>query len=265
VRVAHPAVNPWYYDIPATAVEAAFPDVRPPVGPPSARLVEMPPFVLIGPWRRPQPGDFEERPLVLSTPRNAFRLSFLRSLFPAAPLRVLHLTRNPAAAVNGLVDGWRHRGFFNTAVDRPLVIRGYSDEYPDWGSQWWNYDFWPGWEGWSDATLASVCAEQWRSHHEAVLRWLAEHDVDSHRLRFEDVVGGAAERRQAFGALADWLGFEAGAEVFGGLRLPPLMATAPPRPRRFAERAGWLMPAVTTERMGDVAARLGYDDPSGWI
>ncbi|MDP9071610.1 MAG: sulfotransferase [Actinomycetota bacterium] len=83
------------------------------------------------------------RPLVLSTPRNAFRLAFLRSLFPAARFRVVHLTRNPAASVNGLIDGWLHHGFFNMAVDEPLAIAGYTDAFPLWGDRWWCYDFPP--------------------------------------------------------------------------------------------------------------------------
>jgi hypothetical protein len=265
VRAAHPVVNPWYYDMPAAAVEAAFPQVPPPVGPPGPHMVEMPPFVTIRPWQRPAPDDLAALPLVLSTPRNSFRLSFLRSLFPAARFRVVHLTRNPAASANGLIDGWLHRGFFNTAVDRPLRIEGYSDVCPGWGTRWWNYDFWPGWERWPDAPLPAVAAEQWRSHHDEVLRWLDAHDVDRHRLRFEDVVGPDAARRAAFGAFGDWLGGpQATGEALAGLTLPPLMATAPPRPRRWAEREEWLTPAVTTGPVRDVAARLGYEDPSAW-
>ena len=41
---------------------------------------------------------------MMKTPSNAYRASFLRALFPNARVQVLHLTRNPAAAINGLVD-----------------------------------------------------------------------------------------------------------------------------------------------------------------
>jgi Sulfotransferase family len=264
VRRAHPAVNPWYYDISAEAVRGAFPGVPRPDGPPNPHLVEMPPFVLIRPWRRPSPAELDRDPLVLSTPRNAFRLSFLRSLFPRARLRVVHLTRNPAASANGLIDGWRHHGFFNTAVEERLRIAGYSDDFPGWGTNWWNYDFWPGWMEWTDAPLTTVAAEQWRSHHDEVLRWLAGHDVDHYRLRFEDVVGADAVRRRALGEFGDWLGHGDAADSLSRLSLPPLMATAPPRPRRWSERATDLIPAVTTPRMLEIATRLGYEDPSGW-
>jgi hypothetical protein len=255
VRAAHPAVDPWYYDLPADRIRAAFPDVPEPAGPPGEHLVEMPPFVLAGPWRRATPAELADRTLVLTTPRNAFRLSFLRSLFPVARFEVLHLVRNPAAAVNGLIDGWCHRGFFHRAVDIPLRITGYSDRFPRWGRRWWNFDFWPGWEQWSAAPLAEVCAEQWRSAHQAVLDWVSGPDaagpdaagpdtagIDYRRLRFEDVAAGDALRR-----------------------LPPVMATAPPRPRRWVARADVILPAVTAGPVADLAEELGYaGDPATW-
>jgi hypothetical protein len=262
-RSAHPAVNPWYYDIPADRVGAAFPDLPQPEGPPGEHLVEMPPFVLIGPWHRAEPDDYSSAPLVLTTPRNAFRLSFLQSLFPAARMQVLHLVRNPAASVNGLIDGWRHRGFFNTAVETRLEIPGYSDRFARWGDRWWNYDFWPGWEKWRRAPLAAVCAEQWRTLHQAALDWLAETGVEHHRLRFEDVVGGGRDRRRVFGELAAWFG-EDRLDGLSRLQLPPLMATVPPTPGRWAGRAGSVLAAVGTGPVRDLADRLGYDDPAEW-
>jgi hypothetical protein len=263
VRSAHPTVNPWYYDIPADRVREAFPDVPEPEGPPGEHLVEMPPFVLLGPWQRAAPDHLSSAPLILTTPRNAFRLSFIRSLFPSARMQVLHLVRNPAAAVNGLIDGWRHRGFFNTAVETRLEITGYSDEFLRWGDRWWNYDFWPGWEDWAGAPLAAVCAQQWRTHHEAVLDWVARTGVEHHRLRFDDVVGGDRQRRRAFGALAAWLD-EGRVHDLSRLKLPPLMATVPPMPGRWARRAPSVLSAVTTGPVRDLADRLGCGDPSGW-
>lgn len=241
VRAAHPAVNPWYYDIPADRVRAVFPDLPQPAGPPGEHLVEMPPFVVAGPWQRAQPADFAATPLVLTTPRNSFRLPFLRALFPAARMQVLHLVRNPAASVNGLIDGWGHRGFFNRAVDVPLRVAGYTDAFPGWGDRWWNYDFWPGWEEWVDAPLPRLCAEQWRTHHAAVLDWVTATGADYERLRFEDVVSGDA-----------------------AAQLPALMATVPPKPGRWTDRAESVLPAVTSGPVREMAERLGYGDPAEW-
>jgi hypothetical protein len=264
LRAGHPEVDPWYYDLPEVAVRRAFPDVPPPAGPPGDALVEMPPFVSVRPWSRPDDNDLARSTLVLATPRNAFRLDFFRRLFPSARLRVIHLTRNPAAAVNGLADGWRHRGFFNRPVDLELSIAGYSDVFPAWGRRWWNYDFWPGWEGWTGASLVRVCAEQWRSHHAAVFAFLAEEPVPCFRLRYEDLLASPARRRQAFADLAAWLGHDEIAAL-GDVSLPPLMATAPPRPRRWEANAAALEPVLADEGVADMAARLGYEDRADWV
>ncbi len=260
-RTRFPGINPHYYDLPADLVRARFPDAPPPSGPPGEQLVEMPPFVLVRPWRGPDAEALATRPLVLSTPRNAFRLAFLRDLFPAARFRVVHLTRNPGASTNGLVDGWLHHGFFNVAVDVPLHIAGYTDAFPRWGDRWWCYDFPPAWRDLTDATLPEVCAEQWRSHHQAVLDFLAENDVDHRRVRFEDVVG--PRRHEVLAALGDWLGIDSLAAV-AAHELPPLMATAPPRRRRWEGRAAMLAPVLGTDAVAEMADTLGYGDPASW-
>ncbi|MBW3643555.1 MAG: sulfotransferase [Actinobacteria bacterium] len=262
-RRRHPTINPYYYDLPPQLVAERFPDAPPPSGPPGDHLVEMPPFVLVRPWRRPGRAVLGSRPLVLSTPRNAFRLPFLRALFPEARFRVIHLTRNPAASVNGLIDGWLHHGFFNVAVDEPLGIRGYSDTFAGWGERWWCYDFPPAWRDFTDATLAEVCAEQWRSHHKAVLSFLVDTpEVDACRLRFEDVVG--ARQAQLFADLDEWLGTGGAVTAAAALELPPVMATAPPRPRRWEPRAEVLAPVLRSEPVADMTEALGYSDPATW-
>ena len=263
-RAAHPSIDPWYYDLPARTVTDRFPDVPVPSGPPGQALIEMPPYVLLGPWRPAGTATLRASTLVLSTPRNAFRLDFLASLFPHADVRVLHLTRNPAAAVNGLVDGWLHRGFFNCRVERPLAIAGYSDRFP-WGRDWWCYDVPPGWEEVVDAPLPHVCSLQWQAPHEAVLDHVAGTGRDHHRVHVEDVLGGGPRRRPALAGLAAWLGVPVGAVDTASFDLPTLMATAPPAPRRWRSRWPELAPVLADPAVLDLARRLGYSaEPADW-
>jgi len=227
-------------------------------GPTVEPVVEMPPFVVPRPWSLADEPALRHLPLVLATPRNAYRVRFLASLFPRARVRILHLVRNPAAAINGLIDGWQHHGFFNCRVPRELAIAGYSDVHP-WGRSWWKYDVPPDWETVADAILPEVCALQWRSAHEASLAAIKDHGLEHHTVRYEDLVGPVSDRVAAARALATWLGVpedELVPIVAGGI--DPVMATAPPRAGRWRVRERELRAAVTDERTLALAERLGY-------
>jgi hypothetical protein len=258
-RAREPRIDPWYYDLPDDAVRAAFPGVPTPSGPPGDEVLEMAPFVLVRPWLRATREQLSSWPVVLTTPRNSFRLPVLQALFPNARVRVLHLTRNPAAAANGLIDGWRHRGFFSADVGPQLDIAGYDGP---WADRWWNFDRWPGWEESAGSPLELVCARQWAAPHLAALDAVIAMGLDHHVVRFEHLVG--AERRSTLGDLADWLGLPAVLDA-ADVELPPLMATAPPAPQRWSRRAGRLMPALRDVRVQEVAALLRYDDPRTWV
>jgi hypothetical protein len=264
LRRSFPEIHPAYYDLSDEVMRQVHPDLATPVGPPGPAFVEMPPFVVLSPWRRASREDLVTRPLVLTTPRNSFRLEFLAGLFPNATLRVLHLTRNPAAAVNGLVDGWLHHGFFNCTVPAQLRMPGYSDVVPG-GDRWWCYDIPPRWPELVDRPLVEVCAEQWRSAHRAALAYVASHQPDVLRVRFESVVGPPAERLPTLDRLAGWLGVDVERlHAVAGAELPVVMATAPPRPRRWLVRAAELLPALRRPGVSDLAEELGYRSEEEW-
>lgn len=218
-----------YYDVPLA-------DEEPPSGPPGPSFVEMPPFVVARPWRRVDPSSGT---LVLTTPRSSFRLDVLRGLFPGARFRVLHLTRRPEAAVNGLLDGWRHHGFFNCVSPT---------------GRWWSFDYVPDWRRWEDEPLVDLCAEQWRAPHATTIEFLSRTGVESLRLRHEDVAAGDPA---TFVRLADWLGVPAVADL-AGVRLPPVMATKAPSPVRWQARADEILPALARPEVAAMAADLGY-------
>ncbi len=265
-RRAHPAIQPWYYDIRPELIRTHHPGVEPSDAPPSTLVLEEPPFVTITPWRPATEADLD-RPLVIKTPSNAYRLPFLRALFPAARLRVFHLTRNAAASINGLHDGWLFRGFFAHRLPGRLSIDRYSDKYPQWGADWWKFDLPPGWEGWADRPLVEVCGFQWRSAHEATLSYLENTGCDSLQLRFEDAVGDREVRRNTFERLTRWLGVPLGGDLarLVDTGLPPIMATSRPRLRRWFDRAELLEPVVQTPQTLALLERLGYAlDPDTW-
>jgi hypothetical protein len=267
VRAAHPAVNPYYYDLDEGLIRSFHADVPVPEGPPPCPvLIEEPPFVTIRPWRRAGSSGIGERPLVIKTPSNAYRLPFWRRLFCNARFRLLHLVRNPAAAVNSLVAGWLHRGFHAHYVPGRLRIAGYSDRGRTGENDWWKFDLPPGWEEWTSRPLEEVCAFQWRAAHEAILDFASGDRVDYFRLRFEDLMGPPVQRRQTLERLGEWLGFDFAAGAALRLEaLPPVMATGRPRPKRWLERAGCVLPAIADPQIQRVRDEIGYEsDPSTW-
>jgi hypothetical protein len=266
IRSVHAEVNPWYYDLGETLVRGLCPDVPLPVGPPGDVVLEEPPFVTVAPWRPVDDRRISSCPLVIKTPANAYRLRFLRALFPNARLRVLHLTRNAAAAINGLFDGWRYRGFFAHRIENALDIAGYSDVFSQWGRSWWKFDLPPGWEKVTRRPLVEVCAYQWRSAHEAILAFGSEAD-DVLRIRFEDVVCGSARRKETFEEIIHWLGIPADPALTRVVEegLPPIMATDQPRHRRWYDKADLLEPVLASAPVRDLMEALGYDhDPATW-
>ncbi len=257
---AHPEIDPGYYDIGRDVLAAVFPGRPAPVGPPGPVLLEEPPFVCIRPWRLASAEALRTRPLVVKTPSNAYRLPFLRALFPAAELRVLHLARNVAASVNGLVDGWRYPGFWSHHVGAPAGVPGALDAT----GGWWKFDLPPGWEAYREAPLVDICAFQWRSAHAHFLDALdAQPEMRRLRVRFEDLLGPGPARLPAFAALGDALGTPVDPALVD--LLPPVMATARPRQRRWCERAPELERVLADPANLEIMERLGYArDPATW-
>ncbi|HEV2634019.1 MAG TPA: hypothetical protein VGX23_02660 [Actinocrinis sp.] len=261
-------VRPQYHDLPAALLAQCLPQPPGPApdGPPNPVFcLEELPFIAAPPRRLPGAEEIRTKPLLLKAPLDAYRRPLIRALFPNARIKVLHLTRNPAASVNGLYDGWLDRGFFSHRVDTgpggtTLQIGGYSTSTPGhWSAQWWNFDLPPGWQDLADAPLEDVCAFQWASVHEHILA--AHPDAsgpDVLRVRFEDVVQSPQRRSDVLTAIRDFAGVPhpAGHGVSGAA--PVVMATRPPAPDRWTARRRLIEPALRRPRVAQVADHLGY-------
>jgi hypothetical protein len=193
---------------------------------------------------------------------DAYRLEQLRELFPAAHMTVVHLVRNPAAAVNGLIDGWLDRGFFTHRLGdlSPLNIDGYS--HLPWGRQWWNFDLPPGWSGVAERPLPEVCAYQWCAAHQAILADARVADAYI-RVCAEDLTYGKTRRLNAVGQVIRQLGLTAPPVPMRPERF--VMMTVRPRPGRWRTRGSQLRPVLETPAVRSMAERLGYQTSSRWI
>jgi hypothetical protein len=224
---------------------------------PSGRIVEEPPFIPFQPWLAVD----DPRPFVVKAPSNAYRLDFFAAHWPG--LRVVHLTRNPASSINGLLDGWMFQGFHSHRVGS-LAIDGYSGVTAG-GTDWWKFDLFPGWETYRAATLYDVCAAQWSSAHRAILDWRTRNPhADVLQIRFEDFLRSP---REVIGRIYDWIGIELDSTLSKALEksLPQVMATVQSRPRRWLERAALLNPVLQRPEIMSLAGELVYDDRREWI
>ena len=232
-------------------------------------LVEEPPFIVLSeaPDARRLRGA-APNVLLLKGPAWAYRLEVLLAMF-GPRLKVLHLTRNPAAAINGLIDGWLSpSGFFSRRMyEGPgLAIDGYSNRF-SWGRDWWKFDLPPGWRDMRRACLVDVCAFQWVSAHRAIADFhMAHPEVPYLRLRFESLIGGDWPRRVFADAVHRFIGLPASGDQFASVLRRPVMSTAPPQRFRWQARADELQRALEAEAVVCLAREMGYvDDRGDWL
>jgi hypothetical protein len=261
-------IDPRYYD---GAVDTLGSTAEPPAGPPDPTLlIEEPPFIVPLPRRRLAPAVAMRRTLLLKSSVMAFRLPLLQCLFPLAQVHLIHVRRNPAAAINGLIDGWHHWGFFSHNVEDlsgRLQIAGYSDRYP-WGDTWWNFDLPPGWQKLVGAPLADVCAFQWASAHHAISEYVEGNpDIRYITVDFEDMLSGPSSRQRLYDRITQFLSVPRISAGPGRMPPRPVMATSPPELRRWSRNAESIFPALSEPFVSEVARQQGYDfgEVDRWI
>ena len=221
-------------------------------------FLEEPPFILQAPRAFPTPAELRRTPLLLKTSSNAYRIQFLKTLFPHSEFRWIVLARNPASSINGLIDGWQSNAFHAHNVGRftTLKIRGYSDTFP-YGEHWWKFDLPPGWSEYQRADLPEVCAFQWRSAYWRILKDVGHTGEQVLHVKFEDLLNperGCSELERIFEFVQS-----------PPLKVPdltstrPVMASKAPSPARWRQREHEIWPLIQSTAVREIAERLGYD------
>lgn len=246
-------IRPHWYDIASESLSEWGWDPDDLGGVPA--LIEEPPLVLITPWQRPSISDLRKKPLVIKTPSNAYRLEFLRAFFSKQRLRIIHLKRGPAAAINGLYDGWRYPRGFHAHRIPSCVPKMCESVGPHPTPGIWKYDLPPGWESVQQSLLVEICAFQWLSAHQSILA----SDVGAGTrlsLWFENLLG--PDSRLEIDRLIEWLGIEADDHLRHQVLedLPPIMATQRPRRSRWFSRAALIQPQLERADIQEIWRQL---------
>ncbi|WP_227380944.1 sulfotransferase [Haladaptatus halobius] len=218
--------------------------------------IEDRPFVSSHSHKRGLTADDFERTLVLKASGDAYRLPWIREqLFPETDVKVVHLTRNPAASINGLYDGWRlNRGFQTYNVD-DLNLEGYNGSL-------WCYDLPPAWV--SKGKLIDVCLMQWAQAHRHILDGRDAFE-DVLRVRFEDLLTDTSSTIKKIVEFAD-LGESA--LLSENVEDPnKVMTTKEPRHARWRDREDLVKSALNRadETYTEVVEELEYTEESEWI
>jgi hypothetical protein len=179
-------------------------------------------------------------------------------------MRILHLTRNPAASVNGLYEGWLSPGFHSHATGS-LAIPPYADRLG--GERWWKFDLPPRWREYRRAPLEDVCVFQWLSAHQYVHDYLNEARLEGteyFRLKFESIACEAT-RVETIHDLSQWIGATV-TNLDDIYSLPLVMTTGVPAAFRWRARQSMIASAVMASSPAcQLAADLGYSpDQSTW-
>lgn len=194
--------------------------------------LEEPPFVM--PNREQQRGHT----LLLKTPQNAYRIGALEGVYPDAEFKYVHLTRNFAATMNGLLDGWDAQWGFHSHF-----ING----------AWWKFDLPPGWESIPPGN-AWRAFYQWDAAHRHILRDGVGRDVL--RIKFGEFLRNPDHVVHRICRFAN-------IEKPADMSLPITMATKTPRRGRWRERAHEIEPFVNVAR--EMMQQLDYSmDTRTW-
>jgi hypothetical protein len=221
-------------------------------------FIEEPPFVSPKPCLKPAPHQLKRHPVLLKTSTHAYRMPLIKTLFPRSHIKWIVLTRNPAASINGLMDGWLSNAFHshNLRDVARLNIDGYTSTTPQ-GDHWWKFDLPPGWIDYVDRPLVDVCAFQWLSAYSHILAQLPLHSDPVLMVKHEDLVNPATAE-SAFNKLFEFIGVEP--EVKPSLLTSrPIMASETPAPARWLRRQQEISPLLQDPLLRPVAERLGYD------
>jgi hypothetical protein len=246
LREDYPNVDPRWYDLPEQDILKYFSEL-PPLKP-LIEITEEPPFVLIAPWKLATEEDLRTKPLIIKTPSNAYRIPFFRSFFKNQKLDLLHLKREAAQAINGLIDGWKYPRGFHSHPMKDFSIQTTPMLF-------WKYDLPPNWEKFQGSSLAEICSFQWYSAHHWILKEKYLFD-STHSIWFQQVLD---DDLTSLERLWNWFDVDPTFPMQPIHTLPPTMATARPRQFRWFDNRQIIIPTIQKPKIKTMMEKLNEE------
>ncbi len=259
LSAAYPLIDAQYYDgFPASGSALWTEALREAFDP----IIEITPFVIPRPRRLKTPQS-RVRMLLLKASSDAYRMITLRSLFRDRPVHVLRLTRNPLAAINGLLDGWAHHCFWQHDLTNSL---GAASPFAG-----WCFDLVDDWQNLAaEGQLLPIVMQQWLEPNRLIeeARHKRATNEHWHSFDFEAFVSSPESRRHLLERSVQALGLEPDENLSRAGSAPPRVnVTRPSASGRWRKRSAELLPLAENPRILGMAAALGYDRRGidGWI
>lgn len=231
-------------------------------------LIEEPPYIVPEPKIPASKEMLRDHPLLLKTSTNVYRTPLLRALFPNAKFRWILLSRNPAATMGALMDGWLSGGFHSHDVSphATLRIKDYSSSVPG-GERYWKFDMPPGWQKYTESSLEDLTAFQWYSAYSAIRNFRNETNDPIYEVRYEDLTS-ENERPRILKELMEFAGARPKLKPLWSAR-EPVVAVSEPTPGKWKKRSSEILQVLKSFSNGDLlklAAEMHYapDEIESW-
>ncbi|MGZ3457404.1 MAG: sulfotransferase family protein [Archangium sp.] len=165
------------------------------------------------------------------TPRNAFRIPFLRAVFPDA--RFLYLYRAPEENIGSIIDVWQAR----SGVSYPNL--------PDWEGPPWSLLLPPGWRSLRGRSVEHIAAYQWSMTNKCIIDNLSALPADSWcAVRYDELISQPAAVLRRLCAFAEVAWDSRLADMCThGLPLSGSVLT-PPKPGKWKKHAALIDGAI---------------------
>jgi len=245
-------INPYYYDVNQEILKENFKEFRRIVHPPGNTIIEISPFIILKPQKVRSGRDVKSK-LLLKASSDPYRMDTISDLFEGYKLNIIHLTRNPLAAINGLIDGWEHNCFWQHELRSPfyLKVEDTSDFWMD-----WNFDLYESFNPYLKKELVDLCADQWIDSNKTIIKYLNSKNAETFlRIKFESFQL-PSKRVIFFKEINDFLGID---EFFSiPSTVKQVNITAPPKTKRWQNRSNILLPLLEKIELTSLADLIGY-------